>query len=79
MIPTLTLCSVDRLCGMVNVYRVVNILTFIYLQSFQVVFFLVGQKALRGAHTLMLYYSCDSMRLSIDKDCSFKEVSHLVC
>ena len=35
MIPTLTLCSLDRLRGMVDVYnyiiRVVNILTFIYL------------------------------------------------
>ena len=35
MIPTLTLCSLDRFCGMVDVYnyiiRVVNILTFIYL------------------------------------------------
>ena len=35
MIPTLTLCSLDRFCGMVDVYnyiiRVVNILTlFIY-------------------------------------------------
>ena len=35
MIPTLTLCSVDGLRGMVDVYnhiiKVVNILTFIYL------------------------------------------------
>ena len=34
MIPTLTLCSLDRFCRMVDVYnyiiRVVNILTFIY-------------------------------------------------
>ena len=34
MIPTLTLCSLDRFCGMVNVYnyiiKVVNILTFIH-------------------------------------------------
>ena len=35
MIPALTLCSLDRLGGMVDVYnyimRVVNILTFVYL------------------------------------------------
>ena len=35
MIPTLTLCSLDRFCGMVDVYnyiiRVANNLTFIYL------------------------------------------------
>ena len=35
MIPTLTLCSLDRFCGMADAYnyiiRVVNILTFIYL------------------------------------------------
>ena len=34
MIPTLTLCSLDRLCGMIDVYnyiiRLVNILAFIY-------------------------------------------------
>ena len=34
MTPTLTLCSLDRFCGMVDIYnyifRVVNILTFIY-------------------------------------------------
>ena len=34
MIPTFTICSLDRFCGMVDVYnyiiRVVNILTFIY-------------------------------------------------
>ena len=37
MIPTLILCSLDRLRGIVDVYnyiiRAVNILTFIYLQS----------------------------------------------
>ena len=37
MIPTLTLCSLDHWCGMVDVYnlyiRVVNILTFIYLST----------------------------------------------
>ena len=37
MIPTLTLCYLDHLCGMVDVYnyiiRVVNILTFIYFEA----------------------------------------------
>ena len=38
MIPTLTLCSLDRFCRVVEVYnyiiRVVNILAFIYLHCY---------------------------------------------
>ena len=55
--PALTLCSMDRFCGMVDVYtdiiRVFNILTFVYLLIL-IVATLTSPEALAAANTSFL-------------------------